>query len=135
MTTLLDIVKEYTTNTKDDWNYITPRDYRCKYLRPKKPHLLLDIRKPSDFEKFHIRGSINIFWLDLFKEENLAKLPTDKPIFIMCYVGHTASQAMTLLKLLGYKAVAIKYGFGVSPVEDVPVAGWLGMGYPIHIPK
>jgi hypothetical protein len=37
---------------------------------------------------------------------------------------------MTLLKLLGYQVVSIKYGYGISPVKGVPVAGWLDYGFP-----
>jgi len=33
--------------------------------------------------------------------------------------------------LLGYKASALKFGMGKSPVEGVPVAGWLDFGFDI----
>jgi len=36
-----------------------------------------------------------------------------------------------LLKLLGYIVVSIKYGYGLSPVKCVPVAGWLDYGLPV----
>jgi hypothetical protein len=37
---------------------------------------------------------------------------------------------MTLLKLIGYDVISIKFGYGVSPVKGVPVAGWLDYGFP-----
>jgi hypothetical protein len=46
-------------------------------------------------------------------------------------VGHTSSQVLTLLKMLGYDVSSIKYGYGLSPVQGVPVAGWLDYGLPI----
>jgi rhodanese-related sulfurtransferase len=92
---------------------------------------LIDLRKREEYEKFHIRGSKNIFWLEILKYENLRKLSKEKRIFLICYVGHTSSQTMTLLKLLGYKVTSIKFGYGISPVVGVPVAGWLDYGYPI----
>ena len=36
-----------------------------------------------------------------------------------------------LLKLLGYNVKSIKYGYGLSPVQGVPVAGWLDYGLPV----
>lgn len=132
-TTLLEHAQKYVENTKNDWNYITPQDFYTTYFsQTKKNFLLLDVRKPEDYQRYHVKGSTNIFWLDLF--DNLDQLDMSKKIFIMCYVGHTASQAMTLLRLLGYDAVAIKYGLGVSPVRGKPVAGWLTMGYPMVYP-
>ena len=121
-TALLDFVED----TEDNWNYITPEDLHEKDL---SEYYLLDIRKEEDFKKGHIKGSHNIFWMDLLKEENLKKLPKDKKIIIICYVGHTASQMLVALRLLGYDVTALKFGMGKSPVEGVPVAGWLDFGY------
>ena len=64
--------------------------------------------------------------------EQLKKLPKNKTIFLICYVGHTSSQVMTLLKLLGYDVVSIKFGYGLSPVKGIPVAGWLDYGLPVE---
>lgn len=131
---LLKILRNYIDETENDWNYITPIDFYHKYHTNKKQagkYLLLDIRNKDVYDKYHISGSKNIFWMDLLKEENLKKLPKDgTPIFLICYVGHTSSQALVLLKLLGYKAVGIKFGYGISPVFEVPVAGWLDFNYP-----
>jgi len=133
MSELLPKLRNYINKTKDDWNYITPSEFYNKYYKKKKDYFLIDLRKKQEFDKFHIKNAINIFWLDLLKEENLSKLPKNKTIFLICYVGHTSSQAMVLLKLLGYKVVSIKYGYGVSPVFEVPVAGWTHFGYPLVI--
>ncbi len=129
----LDLLRTYIDQTKDDWNYITPYQfYHNYYSKPNemKKIYLLDLRKPVEYKLFHIKGSKNIFWLDLLKDKNLKKLPKDKTIFLICYVGHTSSQAMVLLKLLGYNVVSIKFGYGISPSFEVPVAGWLDYRYP-----
>lgn len=126
---LIEKFKYFLEGTKDDWNYITPIDFYIKYY-DKKP-FILDLRQKNDFNKFHIRGSTNIFWLDLMEKENLNKLPKNKHIFLICYVGHTSSQALVLLKMLGYKVTAIKFGFGKSPIFGVPVSGWLNYNFPI----
>jgi rhodanese-related sulfurtransferase len=127
-------LRDYLHSTKDDWNYITPIDFYHKYyLNPKayKEYNLIDIRSKSEYNKGHIKGAKNIYWLDILDEKNLKKLPKNKPIFLICYVGHTSSQVLTLLKLLGYNVVSIKYGYGISPTKYVPVAGWLDYGLPI----
>lgn len=121
---LLDFVK----NTKGDWNYITPEELEKKGT---ENFFIVDIRDKSAFKQGHIKGAKNIFWMDLLKEENLKKLPKNEKILLVCYVGHTASQMLVALALLGYKVVALKFGMGISPVEGVPVAGWTDFGFEI----
>lgn len=129
---MLESLRQYVQNTKDDWNYITPLQFYEDYYLKKKNYFLIDLRKKAEYDKFHIRGAKNIFWLDLLKDENLAKLPKDKTIFLICYVGHTSSQALVLLKLLGYDVVSIKFGYGISPAFKVPVAGWTQYNLPVY---
>ena len=119
---------KYVKDTKDDWNYITPENLEKKGT---SDFFLLDIRKPDVYKEGHIKGSTNIFWLELLEEENLKKLPKDKKIVIICYVGHTASQMLVALRLLGYDVVALKYGMGISPSKGVPVAGWYNFGFDV----
>ena len=121
---------QYLTKTKDDWNYILPSELHEIYHSQKLDnYFLLDVRKPTDFQRGHIPGSTNIFWLDLLKEENLAKLPQNQEIILICYVGHTASQILVMLKLLGYRVRVLKFGYGESPDPSVPVQGWKIRGY------
>jgi len=127
---LLEKLQAFLEDTKDDWNYITPEEFEKLRKRGKdKDFYILDIRKPEVFKKGHLPGAKNIFWLDLLKPENLKKLPRDKKILVYCYVGHTSSQILVLLKLLGYNVISLKYGMGISPVEGVPVAGWTDFGF------
>lgn len=123
-------LRKYLKNVKDDWNYITALDFYNEYYLKRKKYYLIDLRGEKEYKKMHIKGAKNIFWLNILDEKNLKKFPKDEPIFLICYVGHTSSQVLTLLKLLGYKVVSIKYGYGLSPVKEVPVAGWLDYGLP-----
>jgi rhodanese-related sulfurtransferase len=128
-------LRRYIRNTKKDWNYITPLQFYEQYYLDKKKKdtfVLIDLRNKKEFEMYHIKGAKNIFWLDLLKKKNLDKLPRDKTIFLICYVGHTSSQAMVLLKLLGFEVVSIKFGYGVSPAFKIPVAGWMSYNLPVH---
>lgn len=125
------LFQKFLENTKDDWNYITPSDFYHKYyLSKKQNYFLLDVRNKDEFQKYHIHGAKNIFWLDLLKKENIALLPKNKVIFVICYVGHTSSQILVLLKLLGFNVVSIKFGYGISPTFGVPVAGWTNFRFP-----
>ena len=131
------ILRKYLHSIKDDWNYITPIDFYNKYyLKNKnkgksKNYYLIDLRSRAEYIKGHIKGSKNIYWLNILEKKNLDKIPKNKPIFLICYVGHTSSQILTLLKLLGYNVISIKYGYGISPIKNIPIAGWLDYGLPI----
>jgi rhodanese-related sulfurtransferase len=134
---ILNKCQKYISNTKDDWNYILPTDFYKNYYKllesgDNKDFVLIDLRKEDVFSQYHIKNSINIFWLDLLKEENINKLPKKKKIFLICYVGHTSSQAMVLLRLLGYNVTSIKYGYGISPISNVNIAGWLNYNLPVY---
>ena len=125
-------LRDYLRSTKDHWNYMTPIDFYNYVKRNKnKDYYLIDLRSKAEYKKGHVKGAKNIYWQDILDEENLKKLPKHKPIFLICYVGHTSSQVLTLLKLLGYNVMSIKYGYGRSPVQFVPVAGWLDYGLPV----
>lgn len=136
MNNILPMLRKYLKETKNDWNYITPSDFYNKYYKNhREDYVVIDIRKKNAYNEYHIPNSINIFWLDILKSKNLEilykLLKKKKKIFLICYVGHTSSQVMTLLKLLGINVVAIKFGYGVSPVENVPISGWIQCHYPL----
>jgi rhodanese-related sulfurtransferase len=129
---LLSVFQKYLDIVDKDWNYITPTELYDKIKSVSTEFFILDIRRKEDYDAGHIPGAKNIFWLDILKSENIAQLPKDKKILIYCYVGHTSSQLLVILKLLGYDVVALKFGMGKSPVKGVPVSGWLNYGYPIE---
>ena len=133
---ILPKLRDYIKNTNSDWNYITPYDFYNKYYsKNKRNYVVIDLRKKKDYKKFHMPYSKNIFWLDLLLDKNLKRLSNyinkGKKIFFICYVGHTSSQAMVLLKLLGMPVVSIKFGYGISPLSKVPIMGWIQCKYPL----
>jgi rhodanese-related sulfurtransferase len=71
---------------------------------------IVSVRAPDAYALGHIPGAINIPWTQIAKPENLAKLPTDKPIVVYCYTGHTGQVAATVLKALGYDVQNLKFG-------------------------
>ncbi len=71
---------------------------------------ILSIRKPEHYALGHIQGAINVQYGQIYKKENLDKLDKSKKIIVVCYTGHTASQAAMFLNQLGYEAYAMKFG-------------------------
>jgi rhodanese-related sulfurtransferase len=82
---------------------------------------VLDIRSAADYCLGHIAGAVNIPFVEVAKPENLAQLPADMPILVVCYTGHTASQINSILNLLGYNAWTLRFGMtswrAVSPTK------------------
>ena len=71
---------------------------------------VLDIRTAADFAKGHIAGATNVQFAAVAKPESLLLYPTDKPILVVCYTGHTASVATGILNTLGYDAWTLRFG-------------------------
>jgi rhodanese-related sulfurtransferase len=82
--------------------------------------LLLDIRSAEDYAKGHLKGAVNAPWGPAIAKA-LAWLPDDKPVYVNCYTGQTAGQAVAALNVAGIKAESIKYGWnlGISKTEGV----------------
>ncbi|KAA3609618.1 MAG: rhodanese-like domain-containing protein [Calditrichaeota bacterium] len=75
-------------------------------------YFVLSVRGGADFAKGHIPGAINIPWREVGKTANTALLPTDKPIAVYCYTGHTGGIATALLNMMGFEAYNLKFGMG-----------------------
>jgi Rhodanese-related sulfurtransferase len=71
---------------------------------------LVDVRPSNEYCADTVPGAINIPMNDLAKAENLAKLPTDKPILLICNTGHTASISTAVLGVLGYDVWTLRFG-------------------------
>jgi rhodanese-related sulfurtransferase len=75
-----------------------------------KSYMLVSLQRPEDYAKGHVPGAINIPYSDIAKEDNLRKLPSDKKIVLICYVGHWAGSAALFLNQLGYEAYDMRFG-------------------------
>lgn len=75
--------------------------------------VLVDVRVPKDktYDQGHLPGAIYIPFRDAAKPENLAKLPKDKDIILYCNTGHEENKVLTALRMLGYRAYALKWGY------------------------
>ncbi|MBI9102836.1 MAG: rhodanese-like domain-containing protein [Spirochaetales bacterium] len=80
--------------------------------------LLLDIRKAEDYAAGHLKGAVNAPWGPAITAA-LEWLPDDKPVYVNCYSGQTAGQAVAALNVAGIQASSVKYGYslGVAKTE------------------
>lgn len=85
---------------------------------PANDPFILDIRAAADYAKGFIKGAVNIPFAQVFKAENLAKLPKDKQIVVYCYTGHTGSMTSFALDAMGYNAVVLKYSIMAWSKDD-----------------
>ena len=87
-------------------------DDTLKMLREKKAFSFLDVRTDGENNILALNGEnalhvpINV----LFQKENLAKLPLDQPIVVVCHTGTRATLAAIGLKRLGFKKVHVLKG-------------------------
>jgi len=73
---------------------------------------IVSVRSQEDYEKGHIPTAV---WADaktFFTADNLANLPMDQQIVVYCYTGQTASQITSSLRMMGYDAYNLLFGFG-----------------------
>ena len=85
-------------------------------------YFVVSVRAPDAYDLGHVEGAIDIPWKGIADPANLASLPTDQPIMVYCYTGHTGQAAATALKLLGYDAINMKFGMMGWTDDDVVLA-------------
>lgn len=80
--------------------------------------VVVDIRTAEDYKKGHVKGAYSAPWGPAIAE-NITKISQDKEVFIYCYSGQTAGQAVMTLNLAGINARSVNLGFnfGISKVE------------------
>ena len=84
---------------------------------------LLDVRDADEFSDFQIPGSINISLSDLFKPENIDKIPQDKEIVTVCPHGNRAMVATFALARNGIQSHVLEGG----------LAGWSQVLNPVKV--
>ena len=71
---------------------------------------IISLRSAEDYAKGHVPGAVNMSVKTLFSAENLASIPPDKDVVVVCYTGQTACQAVSALNMLGYEAYGLLFG-------------------------
>ena len=87
-------------------------DEVMQMLREEKRFTFLDIRTKGELAVLGLKtaNTIEIPLEHLFEKKNLAKLPTDELIVIVCYSGTRATMAAASLKMLGFKNTRVMKG-------------------------
>lgn len=124
-------LSSYEEILEKSMNSISPSDFYKNYYKKKNIYFLIDLREKKYYDKYHIKGSVNIFWKDLFQKENIKRLSKNKKIFLISYDGHISAQVNLLLQLLDFDVCFIKFGYGITPTFQTPVAGWCNFNFPV----
>ncbi len=82
--------------------------------------LVLDTRGQDEWDSGHIRDALHIYVGHL--EQRLAEVPRDKPVAVICNVGHRAGLGASILLRAGYPRVYNVLG---------SVKAWVAAGFPI----
>jgi len=89
---------------------------------PEEAPFVLDVRQASEFAAGHVLGARHLTAGSL--PEELASLPRDKPIAVMCASGYRSSVAASLLDGAGFENVA-------WVADGVPA--WQAAGYDVEV--
>jgi rhodanese-related sulfurtransferase len=103
-------------------------------VKQHEPLVALDIRTPAEMGVFSaaLPGTLMIPINELFTEINLARIPADKTVVVLCQSGTRATAAGTALRHIGFENVhVLKGGFKAligymgpkeanTPVKAVP---------------
>jgi rhodanese-related sulfurtransferase len=78
----------------------------------KNDFVVVDVRpNPAEFGEGHIPGAILMPVQDIFKHENLSKLPKNKKVILACVTGQTQNLPVVGLRALGYDAYTMSFGY------------------------
>jgi rhodanese-related sulfurtransferase len=119
------VVQRTAETALADWSPVISADALYENLNDgdaSNDPFIVSVRSPEHYALGHIPGAINIPWKQIAKPESLAQLPTDRPIVVYCYTGHTGQVAATSLNLLGYNVQNLKYGMMGWTLDDEVLA-------------
>ncbi len=86
----------------------------------RKEVMVLDVRREDEWEQAHIEGAAHIFVGEL--ESKLELVRRDKPVAVICNVGHRAGLGASILLRAGFPEVYNVLG---------SMQAWLAAGYPV----
>ena len=92
--------------------HLIPPDVFLNKVKAKEPLVVLDIRTPAETSVYSVTlpGSLVIPVNELFSGANLAQIPTDKNVVVICLSGTRASAAGTALRHIGFENIYILKG-------------------------
>lgn len=111
--TVQKVADEFMSTVPADGYHIIAEDVFKRIQAGDKNLVVVDVRMPKDkkYDQGHIPGAMYIGFKEITKPENLAKLSKDKDIIVHCDTGHEQNKVLTVLRMLGYKAYDMKWGY------------------------
>ncbi|GAB4389601.1 MAG: hypothetical protein Kow0025_15960 [Thermodesulfovibrionales bacterium] len=106
----------------------------------RKDFQVVDVRaNPQEYQAGHIPGAIFIPYNTILQPENLAKLPKDRTLVLVCVTGQTQNLPIVALRALGYDARTLSFGhaswikgyFGGQLMQGA-IAGAASGNYPLE---
>lgn len=94
-------ISKKRTERKDHITYVNANEFN----NLKSKNQLIDVREKSTFKENHIVGARNIPISDLKYAEN--KIFKNKPVYLYCTTGKTATKAAKLLIEQGYSEIIV----------------------------
>ncbi|MCS7281166.1 MAG: rhodanese-like domain-containing protein [Desulfobacterota bacterium] len=84
-------------------------------IKKREPFVILDVRTPQEVAIVGVtwRDKLEIPLHEIFKPENLAKLPKDKKIVVICHTGDRAAAAVVALRAIGFEQ-AFQFRGGIA---------------------
>lgn len=86
-------------------NEISPMNF-FKYYQTKSNFKIIDIREFNEYEKYHIKGTVNVPF-GLIMEKYYLFLNKNTRYYILCDNGNKSKMATDYLSTLGYDVVYI----------------------------
>lgn len=92
-----------------------------------KDYYIINYWPQAMYDEIHLTGAI---WYgpktSMKPNTDLSTLPTNKKILVYCYTGQTSSSLVAYLRILGYDAYSLRYGFNSFRHKDAISNGWSG---------
>ncbi|MBI5195047.1 MAG: rhodanese-like domain-containing protein [Nitrospirae bacterium] len=128
----LELVKKIDTVVSqgpENGNYFVGANDVYMWLKMKKTDFLaVDVRIGENalnvYKAAHIPGAIYIPYNEIFKPENLQKLPKDKKIIFVCHMGASEALLIVPMRMLGYDAYGMLLGMA-GWQKDYPAAEYV----------
>lgn len=106
--------------TAKELHFVKPEGL-LNLIKKGEPLVALDVRTPMESSVFTMAlpGSLSIPINELFLPENLARLPEDRPVVILCQSGLRAGMAVAGLRHIGFEKVFALQGGYKALINDL----------------
>tara|TARA_B100001057_G_scaffold257302_1_gene257552 strand:- start:5687 stop:6391 length:705 start_codon:yes stop_codon:yes gene_type:complete len=98
------LLTTFISCNQDNDNLVSANKF-SEIISNDKSAIIIDVRTPDEFNKGHLKNSLNVNWLDENFDENLNIFNKDLPVMVYCLSGGRSSKANERIKSLGFKNV------------------------------